>query len=188
MQRDSHQQLTATDQSMNGLYEIQTVKWIGPQMGPHICLSDDARLSPEPSKGCMSKWFDFRDNSMLPLSWISRAWGAGEGDQFWIHLARHHLQAIHWRGSIGEKQFNSPPFWEPQVEFHPDQLPKTGQDLFFFRCAKTVSVYRNALKSWIGRSEVPFTIFLRLQGDHYCACTQKWCHFSYFSKSFHTKN
>ena len=28
---------------------------------------------------------------------------------------------------------------------------------------------------------------LRLQGDHYCACARKWCHFSYFSKTFQTK-
>ena len=33
----------------------------------------------------------------------------------------------------------------------------------------------------------PFSTFLRLQGDHHCACAQKWCHFSYFSKSFQTK-
>ena len=33
----------------------------------------------------------------------------------------------------------------------------------------------------------PFSTFLCLQGDHYCACTQKWCHFSFFSKSFQTK-
>ena len=32
----------------------------------------------------------------------------------------------------------------------------------------------------------PFSTFLRFQGDHYCACAQKWCHFSYFSKSFQT--
>ena len=30
----------------------------------------------------------------------------------------------------------------------------------------------------------PFSTFLRLQGDHHCTCAQKWCHFSYFSKSF----
>ena len=33
----------------------------------------------------------------------------------------------------------------------------------------------------------PFSTFLRLQGDHQCACAQKWCHFSYFVKSFQTK-
>ena len=33
----------------------------------------------------------------------------------------------------------------------------------------------------------PFSTFLRLQGDHHCACAQKWCHFSFFSKSFQTK-
>ena len=32
-----------------------------------------------------------------------------------------------------------------------------------------------------------FSTYLRLQGDHYCACAQKWCHFSYFSKAFQTK-
>ena len=32
----------------------------------------------------------------------------------------------------------------------------------------------------------PFSTFLRLQGDHHCASAQKWCHFSYFSKSFQT--
>ena len=31
-----------------------------------------------------------------------------------------------------------------------------------------------------------FSTFSHLQGDHYCACTQKWCHFSYFSKTFQT--
>ena len=30
-----------------------------------------------------------------------------------------------------------------------------------------------------------FSTFLRLQGDHPCACAQKRCHFLYFSKSFH---
>ena len=33
----------------------------------------------------------------------------------------------------------------------------------------------------------PFSTFLGLQGDHHCACAQKWCHFSFFFKSFHTK-
>ena len=33
----------------------------------------------------------------------------------------------------------------------------------------------------------PFSTFLRLQGDHHCAGAQKWCPFSYFSKSFQTK-
>ena len=33
----------------------------------------------------------------------------------------------------------------------------------------------------------PFSTFLRLQGDHHCACAQKWRHFSFFSKSFQTK-
>ena len=28
---------------------------------------------------------------------------------------------------------------------------------------------------------------MRLQGDHHCACAQKWCHFSFFFKSFQTK-
>ena len=32
-----------------------------------------------------------------------------------------------------------------------------------------------------------FTTFLRLQGNHYCECAQKWCHFSYFLKTFQTK-
>ena len=31
---------------------------------------------------------------------------------------------------------------------------------------------------------MPFSTFLRLQGDHHCACAQKWCHFSFFFKSF----
>ena len=26
----------------------------------------------------------------------------------------------------------------------------------------------------------PFSTFLCLQGDHHCACAQKWCHFSFF--------
>ena len=42
------QQLTATDQSMNGLDELQTVKWIGPRMILNVGISDDARLSSEP--------------------------------------------------------------------------------------------------------------------------------------------
>ena len=33
----------------------------------------------------------------------------------------------------------------------------------------------------------PFSTFLRLQGDDHCACAQKWCHFSFFSKIFQTK-
>ena len=33
----------------------------------------------------------------------------------------------------------------------------------------------------------PFSTFLHLQGDHHCACAQKWRHFSFFSKSFQTK-
>ena len=32
-----------------------------------------------------------------------------------------------------------------------------------------------------------FSTSLRLQGDGHCACAQKWCHFSYFSKSFQTQ-
>ena len=28
---------------------------------------------------------------------------------------------------------------------------------------------------------------MRLQGDHHCACAQKWCHFSFVSKSLQTK-
>ena len=33
----------------------------------------------------------------------------------------------------------------------------------------------------------PFSTFLRLQGDHHCACAQKWCHFSFFSRAFKQK-
>ena len=33
----------------------------------------------------------------------------------------------------------------------------------------------------------PFSTFLRLQGDHHCACAQKWCHFSFFSRAFRPK-
>ena len=33
----------------------------------------------------------------------------------------------------------------------------------------------------------PFLIFLRLQGDHHCACAQKWYHFSFFSRAFKQK-
>ena len=33
----------------------------------------------------------------------------------------------------------------------------------------------------------PFSTFLRLQGDHHCACGQKWCRFSFFFKIFQTK-
>ena len=28
----------------------------------------------------------------------------------------------------------------------------------------------------------PFSTFLRLQGDHHCACAQKWCHFHFFQE------
>ena len=34
---------------------------------------------------------------------------------------------------------------------------------------------------------MPFLTFLRLQGDHHCACAQKWCHFSFFSRAFKQK-
>ena len=33
----------------------------------------------------------------------------------------------------------------------------------------------------------PFSTFLHLQGGHYCACAQKWCHFSYFPRPFKQK-
>ena len=33
----------------------------------------------------------------------------------------------------------------------------------------------------------PFSTFLCLQGDHHFTCAQKWCHFSYYSKSFQKK-
>ena len=29
-----------------------------------------------------------------------------------------------------------------------------------------------------------FLTFSRRQGDHYCTCAEKWCHLSYFSKTF----
>ena len=32
----------------------------------------------------------------------------------------------------------------------------------------------------------PFLTFLRLQGDHHCACAQKWCHFSFFPRAFNS--
>ena len=32
-----------------------------------------------------------------------------------------------------------------------------------------------------------FRRVLRLHGDNHCTCAQKWCHFSYFSKTFQTK-
>ena len=34
----------------------------------------------------------------------------------------------------------------------------------------------------------PFSTFLRLEGNHNCACAQKWCLFSYFSMSIQAKN
>ena len=34
---------------------------------------------------------------------------------------------------------------------------------------------------------MPFSTFLRLHGDHHCACAQTWRQFSHFSKSFWTK-
>ena len=33
----------------------------------------------------------------------------------------------------------------------------------------------------------PFSTFLRLQGDHHCACGQKWRHFSFFPRAFKQK-
>ena len=33
----------------------------------------------------------------------------------------------------------------------------------------------------------PFSTFLRLQGDHNCACAQKWCHFSFFFQELSNK-
>ena len=33
-----------------------------------------------------------------------------------------------------------------------------------------------------------FSTFLCLQGDHHCACAQKWCHFSFFPRAFKQKN
>ena len=33
----------------------------------------------------------------------------------------------------------------------------------------------------------PFSTFLRLQGDHHCACAQKWCHFSFFFQELSNK-
>ena len=32
-----------------------------------------------------------------------------------------------------------------------------------------------------------FSTFLRLQGDHHCACAQKWCHFSFFFQELSNK-
>ena len=32
-----------------------------------------------------------------------------------------------------------------------------------------------------------FSTFLCLQGDHHCACAQKWCHFSFFQRAFKQK-
>ena len=41
------------------------------------------------------------------------------------------------------------------------------------------------LKSEVRRGQLDFFVtFLRLQGDHHCACAQKWCHFSYFPRIF----
>ena len=34
---------------------------------------------------------------------------------------------------------------------------------------------------------MPFSTFLRLQGDHHCACARKWCHFSFFPRAFKQK-
>ena len=61
----------------------------------------------------------------------------------------------------------------------------------FHRCLSTSSIpwcekVKNDQKSNQG-VEVPFFDPLCLQGDHHCACAQKWCHFSYFFKSFQPK-
>ena len=34
---------------------------------------------------------------------------------------------------------------------------------------------------------MPLFDILRLQGDHHCACAQKWCHFSFFPRAFKQK-
>ena len=39
----------------------------------------------------------------------------------------------------------------------------------------------------IDGARCPFSTFLRLQGDHHCACAQKWCHFSFFPRAFKQK-
>ena len=57
---------------------------------------------------------------------------------------------------------------------------------FFFHSAKTVSIAINKKVKFDG-ARCLFSTFFRLQGDHHCACAQKWCHFSFFSKSFQTK-
>ena len=56
---------------------------------------------------------------------------------------------------------------------------------FFFHSAKIVSVYRNLKKKVkFNGARCPFSTFLRLQGDHYCAYAQKWCHFHIFPRAF----
>ena len=45
----------------------------------------------------------------------------------------------------------------------------------------------NSKKVKFDGARCPFSTFLSLQGDHHCACAQKWCHFWFFFKSFQTK-
>ena len=39
----------------------------------------------------------------------------------------------------------------------------------------------------IDGARCPFSTFLGLQGDHQCACAQKWCLFSFFPRAFKQK-
>ena len=49
------------------------------------------------------------------------------------------------------------------------------------------AAHRSLTKELCIESAVHFSTCLRLQGDHYCACAQKWCHFLIFSRPFKQK-
>ena len=53
------------------------------------------------------------------------------------------------------------------------------QSLKSIRLAEVANFFKQSFEQKKTDSTV-----LRLQGDHHCACAQKWCHFSFFSKNF----
>ena len=58
---------------------------------------------------------------------------------------------------------------------------------FFFHSGKPFLAIAIRKKIKFDKSRCLFSTTLRLQGDHYCACAQKWCHFSYFPRPFKLK-
>ena len=58
---------------------------------------------------------------------------------------------------------------------------------FLFHSAKPFSSIAIRKKVKFDEARCLFSTFLRLEGDHHCACAQKWCHFSYFPRPFKQK-